>query len=1306
MTVRSHIDNTSSKPWKSSISFERLQVSCSRFAHPFNPCRKISNIFRNMKSTMPFILALLLLANSSQAQPQFTYITNNGSITITGVSFPITLHGVSGPITIPSIINGLTVTTIGDTFPGEGSDFLTSVTIPNSVTVIEGNAFLDCANLTTVTIGTGLTSIGEYAFDGCLNLTALYFEGNAPYAGGVVFASDPVIAYYLPGTTGWINFPLPSEPWNLPSAPNITTPPVSQIVLAGATVSFSVTASGFPVPAYQWKHGGTKLLDSGEFSGTETPTLYINSAQAKDAGSYTVVISNSKGSSNASATLTVNMAQPLTTVYNFTGVSDGGTLQTPLMLAGSTFYGTTSGGGANGNGTVFAVNTNGTDFKTVYTFTGATNGAGPYDTLILLGNTLYGTAEKGGSSSNGTVFAVDIDGTDFTNLYDFSVTDTNGFNSDGANPAGLAISGNILFGTTIHGGSSGAGTVFTINIDGTDFSSLYSFTNGIDGSNPGGLNLSGSTLYGTAEGGGAAGAGTVFAVNTDGTGFTTLHSFDELVYDTAISISTNNDGAQPQMGFILSGNTIYGTCSLGGGAGEGTVFKINTDGRGFSNLYDFTGGSIFDIYVINSDGAFPNSGLILSSNILYGTTSQGGSLGLGTVFKINTDGTAFTPLTYFELTYDGGIVSDADLPGDGLILSGNTLYGTCYFGGSSGKGTVFSLPLVSGTATPGSLEVTITPAAAVNDGARWRVNGGAFQVSGATVTNLSPTNVTVSFKAIPGFATPSNQTVKITSGQPITLTDTYLDTNQPNLSIVSPKAGQNVSNASFIVTGTAGDNVAVAAVYYQLDAGSWTLANFTNGFTNWTANVTELTPGSNVISAYVVDTSGNSSPTNKVAFHYIPSATLTVRTNGFGSITPVDNGKLLAIGTNYILAASPGKNWLFSNWVGGTTIPYRVLSSSSNYTFPMQSNLVLQANFVTNPFLAVAGVYNGLFYPTNGVTEASSGFITVAIASNGTGAYTAKLLLDGGSNSFSGSFDLTGTAQTNLVRSGKTPVSVTLLLDFNPADALMGGSVSNAAAGWNSVIQADRAVFSATANPAVNYAGQFTLLLPPGTNAPVGSPDGYGYAAITNTLGGISTLGGALADGTPFLWSVPIARNGGVPLYQSLYSGKGSLLGWIYFTNQPPQDVSTNSSVSWIKPALANTLYPFGFTNLTGMLGSPYTNTARAGVPVLKLTSATLLLTNGDLTNGFLIYTNIGTNLSSHSTLTNLDAGNPHLSPTNYLVIAINTNNGLVTVTFQPTGAKMNTVAHGAVLQNQTDAAGYFLGTNQGGAFILGLPYK
>jgi hypothetical protein len=263
----------------------------------------------------------------------------------------------------------------------------------------------------------------------------------------------------------------------------------------------------------------------------------------------------------------------------------------------------------------------------------------------------------------------------------------------------------------------------------------------------------------------------------------------------------------------------------------------------------------------------------------------------------------------------------------------------------------------------------------------------------------------------------------------------------------------------------------------------------------------------------------------------------------------------------------------------------------------------------------------------------------------------------------------------------------------------MGGTVSSTAAGWNSVIQADRAVFSTTANPATNYAGQFTLLLPPGSNAPAGGPDGYGYAVITNTLGGISTLGGALADGTPFLWSVPIAQNGGVPLYQSLYSGKGSLLGWIYFTNEPPETVSTNSSFSWIKPAVPGSLYPLGFTNqiAQGVPGSIYTNMTKAGVPVLNLTDGTLVLSNGNLAGGTLTFINL--NITNNS-LSNLP-GRTSFGPTNYLLLAIKTNNGVVTVNFQPTGSKTTNTAHGAVLQNQTNALGAFPGTTETGSFIL-----
>jgi len=168
-------------------------------------------------------------------------------------------------------------------------------------------------------------------------------------------------------------------------------------------------------------------------------------------------------------------------------------------------------------------------------------------------------------------------------------------------------------------------------------------------------------------------------------------------------IAINSEGANPNAGLILSNNTLYGTAADGGSSGAGTIFAVNTDGTGFRILHDFTGGS---------DGASPWDGLLLSGNTLYGTAYSGGSSGNGTLFGVNTDGAGFTNLYSFTgLNYDpssGGYTnSDGANPIGGLILTNKTLYGTARFGGSSGKGTVFSrsfnlnhAPLAHATVSP------------------------------------------------------------------------------------------------------------------------------------------------------------------------------------------------------------------------------------------------------------------------------------------------------------------------------------------------------------------------------------------------------------------------------------------------------------------------------------------------------------------------------------------------------------------------------------------------------------------------------
>jgi uncharacterized repeat protein (TIGR03803 family) len=410
-----------------------------------------------------------------------------------------------------------------------------------------------------------------------------------------------------------------------------------------------------------------------------------------------------------------------------------GTASPGSSSGAGTMFGTASLGGNSGQGTVFALNTDGTGFSVLHNFTNR-DGAFPAAGLILSGDTLYGTTENGGGSDNGTVFAMTTNGTGFTVLHNFTARNRTTFtNSDGAAPtAALILSGNMLYGTANRGGSGNEGTVFALNINNTNFTVLHSFTvanydpnfnlTNSDGANPDArLILSGDTLYGTASRGGTGAAGSVFAVNTNGTVFKVLHDFSAVDFLTL----TNSDGANPQAGLILSGDTLYGTAFQGGSANSGTVFAVNTNGTIFTNLYSFTGGS---------DGASPVAELVLSSNTLFGTARAGGnSGGEGTVFALNTDGSGFTVLHGFTVEYydsNGNPTnSDGANPQAGLVFSGDTLYGTTSGGGSGGNGTVFSLSFVPAQLT--ILGVTLS-------GTNLVINGANGQSGGAYATLMSP----------------------------------------------------------------------------------------------------------------------------------------------------------------------------------------------------------------------------------------------------------------------------------------------------------------------------------------------------------------------------------------------------------------------------------------------------------------------------------------------------------------------------------------------------------------------------------------
>jgi uncharacterized repeat protein (TIGR03803 family) len=340
-------------------------------------------------------------------------------------------------------------------------------------------------------------------------------------------------------------------------------------------------------------------------------------------------------------------------LHSFSG-GDGSNVLADLWLAGNILYGEAGSGGAHNQGALFSITTDGVTFNTIHNFGGEPDGGEPAAGVLLSGNILYGTTSAGiGASSNGTVFAVDTNGVNFIPLHTFD-------GADGKAPFGdLVLGDNVLYGTTLGGGVSNLGTIFSIQTNGSSFTVLHNFTN-TDGTLPrGGLVLSHGTLYGTAYSGGEYGVGSVFSVKTDGTDFTVLYSF----IHTAVAAST--DGEHPLAGLYLHNNVLYGTTLYGGGAGDGTVFSIMTDGSNYTQLISFGGNNI--------DGLYPGSPLILAGDSLYGTTVDGGSDLSGTIYGLQIQGVAFTAQPASQTNIPVGDTVSFDVAALSLSFPGTAL---------------------------------------------------------------------------------------------------------------------------------------------------------------------------------------------------------------------------------------------------------------------------------------------------------------------------------------------------------------------------------------------------------------------------------------------------------------------------------------------------------------------------------------------------------------------------------------------------------------------------------------------------------
>jgi len=209
--------------------------------------------------------------------------------------------------------------------------------------------------------------------------------------------------------------------------------------------------------------------------------------------------------------------------------------------------------------------------------------------------------------------------------------------------------------------------------DGGGFVILHDFTGAdSDGANPeGGLLLVDGALFGMTSRGGAFDSGVLFKIGTDGSEYSILHHFSREI----------GNGAHPRGSLILSGDTLYAMTNKGGYFGKGTVFKIQTNGTGFKNLYAFGTQGFFD-------GCFPNGDLLLCGDMLYGMTDLGGSYMGGVFFRIKTDGSEYLILNHFDNLDEIG-----EIPSGALLNIEQVFYGMISEGGLNQNGSIFSFNL-------------------------------------------------------------------------------------------------------------------------------------------------------------------------------------------------------------------------------------------------------------------------------------------------------------------------------------------------------------------------------------------------------------------------------------------------------------------------------------------------------------------------------------------------------------------------------------------------------------------------------------
>ncbi|MDB6107966.1 MAG: hypothetical protein JWO52_7965 [Gammaproteobacteria bacterium] len=396
---------------------------------------------------------------------------------------------------------------------------------------------------------------------------------------------------------------------------------------------------------------------------------------------------------------TFEVADPIT------GDSKGGSQPDtrPVIGPGGSVYGMTYTGGANGTGVIYRYDGRSEKYTVLHTF-GALDGNGANEDGAFPGVALtrgrgevfYGMASFGGDHGNGTVFGITASGK-FTVLHTFSATDSNGFNTDGANPLRAIVAGDdgSLYGTTRTGGTHGLGVAWVMNIWG-GFSVLHQFISS-EGHPASLLEARDGFFYGCAVWPKPSlGSGVLYRMAPSGGHFEVLYRF------TAVDANADNaDGANCYEPLVETRRGVfYGTTLSGGPNGNGVVFRYSlADPSVVDVVHAF---SAVNASGQNSDGANPYARLTRGDDgNLYSTASFGGAAGNGVVYRIRPDGDFKVLHTFSAVDPTTGANRDGAEPDFGVVLDedGDSLIGMADYGGNGsadggiGNGTLFRLKL-------------------------------------------------------------------------------------------------------------------------------------------------------------------------------------------------------------------------------------------------------------------------------------------------------------------------------------------------------------------------------------------------------------------------------------------------------------------------------------------------------------------------------------------------------------------------------------------------------------------------------------